>query len=137
MSKQKGTRGESKVVEWFTEHGWYAQRTGGSGAGTSDDRPDVIALRPVNEQSVCVVSEVKARNDGTVRMENDEIYQLESVAEQTGGLALVIVRPDLRSHDHMYAWETDELKSNKKSFTVTNGMLPGPSIEEKLIKCVE
>ena len=133
MSKSKGTRGEKKVVSWFTDAGWFAQRTGGSGAGTSDDRGDVMALRPNGHgSSDVVVSEVKARNDGTVRFGKDEIEQLENVAEACGGLALYITKPDLRSHPHMYAFTVDQLKENKKSYSVTSKMIPGPSIQEQI-----
>lgn len=132
MSKQKGRRGEAKVVEWFEDDGWYAQRTGGSGAGTSDARPDLIALKPYNDGSAAIVPEVKSTGDGTVRLTKKEVYQLEEVAERAGAIPLIVVRPDLRSHDHMYAWLPSELKENKKSFTVTSGMIPGPSLKEQV-----
>jgi len=132
MSKQKGRRGESKVVEWFVDNGWYAQRTGGSGAGTSDARPDLIALKSYEGATAAVVPEVKSRGDGTVRLDKEEVYQLEEVAERSGAIPLVVVRPDLRSHEHMYAWLPSELKENKKSFTVTSSMVPGPSLKEQV-----
>ena len=132
MSKQKGRRGESNVVGWFEEHGWYAQRTGGSGAGTSDARPDLIALKSYEGATAAVVPEVKSRGDGTVRLDKEEVYQLEEVAERSGAIPLVVVHPDLRSHDYIYAWLPSELKENKKSFTVTGSMIPGPSLEEQV-----
>ena len=134
MSKKKGSRGERKLVEWFENHGWYSQRTGGSGAGTSDARPDVVAMRPGGSGygSDVVVVEHKSHPDGTARFSKEEIYKLEEVAERSGALALTIVRPDLRlkEHDHLYALMTGNLKENKKSFTITSSMLPAPSPEE-------
>jgi len=134
MSKSKGTRGEKKVVSWFEDAGWFAQRTGGSGAGTDRDRADTVAMRP-NEygRSDVVVTEVKNRG-ATVRFGKDEIRQLENVAEACGALALYITKPDLRKaeHDHMYAFTKDQLKENKKSYSVTNKMIPGPSIQEQI-----
>lgn len=133
MSKSKGTRGEKKVVEWFTDANWYAQRTGGSGAGTSSDRPDVVAMRPNGYgRSDVVVSEVKSRPDGTVRFGKDEVDQLVRVAQSSGGLALFITRPDMRKHDHMYAFLSEDLKENPKSYTVTKSMIPAQSISEVL-----
>ena len=135
MSKRKGTRAEKKVVDWFKERGWHAQRTGGSGGGISDIRSDVIAMRPEKYGLSCVVNvEVKSRDSGSVRLSKDEIKQLSDVRDRCGGLELVVVRPDLRlsMHDHMYAFRLDEMKENKKSFTVTKGMLPGPSLEEQV-----
>lgn len=140
MSKKKGTRGEKKVVSWFENNQWFAQRTGGSGAGTSDDRGDVIAMRP-NEygRSDVIVTEVKSRDDGTVRFHKDEIVQLENVAYLSGGLALYITRPDLRKkqHSHMYAFTKDQLKENKKSYTIVSSMLPGPTIQEQITEYFE
>jgi Holliday junction resolvase len=135
MSKRKGTRGEKLVVEWFEQNGWYAQRTGGSGGGISDARPDVVALRRnANGRTDCVVTEIKSRSDGTVRFENDEIKQVRTVSAKSGALGLFIVRPDLRlsEHPHMYAFTVDELKENNKSRSVTKSMLPGPTIAEKI-----
>lgn len=134
MSKQKGTRGEKKVVDWFVKNGWFAQRTGGSGAGTNDDRSDVIAMRPNRfGRSDVAVIEVKARDDGTVRFHKDEIEQLKGVANSSGGLALFVTKPDLRSHDHMYAFYADELKENQVSYSITKDMLGSEhSLERKL-----
>ena len=133
MSKQKGARGERQLVEWFDERGWYSQRTGGSGAGTSDARPDVIAMRP-NEygRSDVVVVEHKSHPDGSARFSKKEIHKLDEVAERSGGIALVVTRPDLRlkEHDHLYAMKTEDLKENKKSYTITSSMLPTESLEE-------
>lgn len=134
MSKQKGKRNEKKVVDWFVDNGWYAQRTGGSGAGTKDARPDVVAMRP-NEygRSDVVVTEVKGRPDGTVRFGKDEVNQLLEVANDTGGLALFVTSPDLRKSEygHMYAFKSEDLKENKKSFSVTKSMVQdAPSIGE-------
>lgn len=134
MSKQKGTRNEKKLVDWFDDHGWYAQRTGGSGAGTTDARPDVVAMRPNGyDRSDVVVAEVKGRDDGTVRFGNDEVNQLVEVAERSGGLALFVTSPDQRKseHNHMYAFRADDLKSNIKSFSVTKSMVEtAPSVGE-------
>ena len=135
MSKQKGTRNEKKVVDWFGDHGWYAQRTGGSGAGTADARPDVVAMRP-NEygRSDVVVAEVKGRDDGTVRFgKEDEHDELLQVANQSGALALFITSPDQRlsQHEHMYAFKSEDLKENAKSYSVTGKMVEdAPSIGE-------
>lgn len=133
MSKQKGTRGEKKVVSWFEDNGWFAQRTGGSGAGTDRDRSDTIAMRP-NEhgRSDVVVTEVKNHNDGKARVNKGEIEQVERVAEKSGGLALFVVKPDLRSHDHIYAFRREQLKENPKSYSVTGKMLPGPSLQDQI-----
>lgn len=136
MSKQKGTREEAKVVEWFENHGWYAQRTGGSGAGTADARPDVVAmLAGKDERSLVVVAEVKGRPDGTVRFgKEDEVGELQTVANLSGALPLLITSPDQRlaEHNHMYAFKPEDLKENKKSYSVTSSMLPGPTINDQI-----
>lgn len=131
MSGQKGTRGERSVVQWFENHGWFAQRTGASGGATDRDRSDVIAMKPHNGWTATVVSEVKSTSPD-LRIEKSEITQIESVAEQTGGLGLVVNKPDLRSHDHMYAWRPEQMKENKKSYSVTKSMVPGPSIADQI-----
>jgi len=136
MSKSKGTRGEKKVVSWFEDHGWYAQRTGGSGAGTDRDRPDVVAMRP-NGMGVtdCVVAEVKNKKGGTSRFKKEDVQQLKNVARKSGGLGLFVTKPDLRKsqHPHMYAFTADELKENAKSYSITKKMIQdGPSIQEQI-----
>lgn len=134
MTKAKGTRGEKKVVSWFEDHGWFAQRTGGSGGGTDRDRGDVMAMRP-NQYGRSDVVAVEVKNRGaTVRFGKDEIEQLERVGEKTGALSLYVTKPDLRKkeHDHMYAFTSQELKENKKSYSVTNKMIPGPSIQDQI-----
>lgn len=131
MSGKKGTRGERSVVQWFEEHGWFAQRTGASGGATAKDRSDVIALKPHNGLTATVVSEIKTTSP-TIRIDKSEIRQIESVEEQTGGLGLIINRPDMRKHSHMFAWRPEQMKENKKSYSVTKSMLPGPSIEKQI-----
>ena len=137
MSKQKGTRNEKKLVDWFGDHGWYAQRTGGSGAGTADARPDVVAMRPNGfGRSDVVVAEVKGRDDGTVRFGKDEYGQLLDVAEESGGLALFVTSPDQRlaEHNYMYAFTADELKENAKSFSITKSMVDDKESLEAVIR---
>lgn len=133
MTKQKGDRAERKLVNYIEDElGYYAQRTTASGAATDRNRPDVIAIKAESEHPKIFFIESKARDRGYCRFSKSEIYDLEEASERAGAEAVVAIRPDLRSHDHIHCFTTDELKENDNSFAVTKSDLPGRSVKELL-----
>lgn len=130
----KGDQHERKLVNWFFDRGWYAQRAGSSGAATDVERADIIALK-YNEYglSTSVAIEMKAYSDGYGAIDNDEYQQLVDVHERSGAIPLLVIWPDLRSHPHRYAFGLDELNNNEKSYSVRKSDLESASsLSEKL-----
>lgn len=121
----KGSRGERHLVNKVEDElGYYAQRTGASGGATSRNRPDVIMAG--NDKLFFV--EQKTR-DPHVRFKKQEVEDLIEASERAGAEPILLVWPDLRKHDHVYAFRPDELKENKESFS-TAGCLPGKKLAE-------
>lgn len=117
---QKGKRQERELANRLLENGWYAQRTGASGAATTSARPDITALWNTGDATVGMVIELKSWSEGTGRLVNDECEQLQEVAERSGLDAKLGVWPDRRKKkfDSVYLFPLEELHENKKSKSV-------------------
>lgn len=129
MGSRKGTRGERWVANQLEdEHGMYAQRTTTSGGATDRARPDVIALESGTGSTRTVRSyaiEVKYYDSGVGRLDKSEIEQLNAVSERSGAVPIVVMRPNLRKHDHAHSFLPGQLAVNDKTLSVRSEMLPG------------
>lgn len=135
MSRSKGDRVERHLIEELETRGWYAQRTGSSGSGTKDPRPDVLAIRPAYHHtdplSHCAAIEVKAWELGTGQLSESEVQDLHTIREMTGGDSFVAVKPDLRTFDQWHVFRIDELNETRGgNFSVRKSDLPGRSLSE-------
>jgi len=139
----KGTRTERELVRTLEDdYGWAALRAGASGAATDRDRPDVLAVRervcprrngwaPLRTLSECVAIELKAAADGRVHLDGDEIDALRAFADRAGADAYVVVKPDLRSHDHWHVFALWELhRTDGGNYSVREADLPGDSLAD-------
>lgn len=131
----KGDRGERYVSDKIEDDfNGYAQRTGASGGATKRNRPDVIGMKPTEGSkrifSEAYFMEVKSRDDGLVRFGKGEVDDLVEAASRAGANPLLVTKPDLRSHPHCYCFSPDELKENKKSYSIVQDMLPGRSLAD-------
>lgn len=140
MSHRKGDRAERELSNWLEDTaGWYAQRTGASGAATDRARPDVIACRghPIDTRQVhgvvpeVAMIEAKAWRDATGQLDAAEVDELIEAADRAGGIPLVAVRPDLRRHEQWHVFDARELHSTPGgNYSVRKRDLPGKSREE-------
>lgn len=137
MSKQKGDRWERHYRNALTAEDeddvdhvdrfgltlpevsmWYAVRLPGSGAGTSDDLPDVhlwhVDEADARERSE-FAAEVKAFDERT-RLTNEEVDALRRYADATGSKAIVIAHGDYTG-DRVFT--VDELHSTESGYTIS------------------
>jgi len=134
MSSQKGSKAERELSNWLEdEAGWYAQRTGSSGAATDRARPDVIAARtepPITRSRVAMI-ELKAAADGTAHIDESEIHELAEAANRAGAGAWVVIRPSFNSHDQWHVFALGELhETDGGNYSVRQADLPGRTLEE-------
>lgn len=136
MSSRKGSKAEREFSNWLEdEAGWYAQRTGSSGAATDRARPDVIAALGdppvVAGRSRVAMIEVKAHADGTVHLDESEIEELSEAADRAGAGAWVVIRPSFNSHDQWHVFALHELhETDGGNYSVRKEDLPGRTLEE-------
>jgi Holliday junction resolvase len=73
--------------------------------------------------------ELKNRSTPTQRFSKEEVHDLVEAADRAGATPVLISRPDLRKYDHSHCFFPEDLKENKKSYSVTQNQLPGMTIE--------
>ena len=138
-SSQKGSRRERQLIADLREAGLFALRCPASGAASTADLPDILAMReflPVGLKSVELpvakahMIEAKASKSGTVHLAHDEIEALCRCALVAGATPIVAVRPD---YSDWSFFQPVELNQNDKSRSVTQDMLPGPTFEEVFV----
>lgn len=131
MNARKGKRNERKLVRWFRENGWYAQRTGASGSSTDMALPDVVAA----SCGEIYMIELKSWQSGTGQVPKEQIEQLRRARELSGGRARVVVWPDLRKseHDGRYVFELGELHENEQSFSVRKSDLDEATVLDEIV----
>lgn len=88
----KGSNWERKLANRLDDAGWAVMRSGGSGGGTDNDRPDVIA----GTDEYRWVIEAKFCSDRNIYLEPSEIEQIETLAEGWGMEPVVMVRWNTR-----------------------------------------
>lgn len=98
----KGSNWERDLANILDEAGWGVLRCGGSGGGTSDDRPDLIAGCP--EDGRLWVIEAKYKSGRNIYLEPQEIAQIRQLATAFGGEPIVAARYDSRSVDAEADW---------------------------------
>lgn len=126
----KGTRGERWVVNRIEDDiGYYAQRTGTSGGGTNRNRPDVVASGVVGGDTLLVFIELKCRSTPTQRFSKEEVHELQEAAERAGAVPYLMSKPDLRTYEQVHLFRPEELKENKKSYSIVDSMLPGETLD--------
>lgn len=91
----KGATYERKLSNAFEAAEWGVLRTGGSGAGTSDDRPDVVA----GDGETLLVIEAKFASSRNIYLEGQEIRQITNLAAAFGGTAAIFPRWNTRKVD--------------------------------------
>lgn len=84
----KGSDWERKLVRRLDRGGWGVLRSGGSGGGTDDDRPDFVA----GDGSRFWVVEAKYCSDPLIYLEPEEVAQILVLAEAFGGTPIIAAR---------------------------------------------
>ncbi len=134
MASDQGDREERELSNWLEdEAGWFAQRTGSSGAATDRARPDVIASRAHRHSRWGRVAmiEVKGAADGTVHLDSHEVEDLVEAANRAGAGAWVAIKPDLRKHDQWHVFGAGQLhETDGGNYSVRKSDLPGQTLEE-------
>jgi Holliday junction resolvase len=92
----KGSGWERKLANVFDDHDWSIVRAGGSGGGTSDDRPDVI----VGKNALIWVIEAKFKSSRNIYVDEAEIKQIENISHDFGGVGAIAAR-----------WNTNKVSS--------------------------
>lgn len=143
MSRAKGDAAERELSNRLEdEYAFAAMPAGSSGSATTRPRPDVIAARERScprrgawhtprllSQTYAI--EVKAWSDATGQLASDEVDALRDFADRAGGDALVVVRPDLRSHDQWHVFEPLQLnRTDAGNHSVRQAELPGATLAE-------
>ena len=120
----KGSRYERELVDRLEDAGYSAARIGASGAGTSRDLPDVIAL----SDDRALVIEAKYRRDGYLALSEAEIRSLIRFGAHRGVTPLVAFR---RPREPWRLFETDALNERGNGYSITNAVYEkGRTIEE-------
>lgn len=88
MIYKKGIEYERKLVRYLNKLGFMAVRTAGSGGGTPEPRPDVLAGN--NKQIYSI--EVKSSSKDMVYLKNKEVYELKEFANGFGAIPLICVK---------------------------------------------
>lgn len=133
----KGTSTERRLVNLIQERGWYAQRSGASGAGTDHARSDITAITESESgESVVLLIENKAWSKGYGTFSKDEVHQLQEIESKTGGIALLTIWPDQRlsEHDGIYAFRPGELNENNKSYSVRQTDIEDATLLESILE---
>lgn len=89
----KGSGYERKLANALDEAGWAVMRSGGSGGGTDNDRPDVIA----GNAEYRWVIEAKFSSDRNIYLEPHEVEQIRTLAAGWGMEPVVAVRWNTRA----------------------------------------
>lgn len=84
----KGSDWERKFNNHLEKHGWSVLRAGGSGGGTSGDRPDMV----VGNGEIGWVVEHKFSSSRNVYLEPHEVEQIENLAAGLGLNPCVVLR---------------------------------------------
>lgn len=90
MSHSKGFARERELVNLLYEAGWGATRVPNSGGGTKRELPDVLAGNGQDSYAI----EVKARKDGHIYIDGQEIVSLAHFARSFGAKPRIGVRFD-------------------------------------------
>ena len=90
MSHSKGFARERELVNQFDDAGFAATRVPNSGGGTKRDLPDILA----GNQGDIYAIEAKARSNGHVYLEGEEVESLLFFARGFGARPRVAVRFD-------------------------------------------
>jgi len=103
---------ERQLVNRLWNFQYFAMRAPGSG---SVDRPspDVYAVRDKP-----YLIEVKKSQDGTAYFEKGEIAELMECARRAQGVAHVVVKPDLRTHDSWLVQPAHKLHETKNGYSI-------------------
>lgn len=72
----KGAAWERKLTNELDDEGWAVMRSGGSGGGTDNDRPDIIA----GDGDHGWVIEAKYSSDRNIYLEPEEVEQITTLA---------------------------------------------------------
>lgn len=95
----KGTDYERKLASTLDEAGWGVVRSGGSGSGTKDNRPDIIAG---DGQRVWVI-EAKYSSGPRIYLDPEEVEQITSLATSLRAEPVVAPRWHSRKVDGVEA----------------------------------
>lgn len=115
----KGSHYERELKSVLDDRGFSAARIGASGAGTTDDLPDVIALGGVDRNYVI---EAKYRTDPYVALSQAEIDALLRFARPRGIRPLVAFRV---AREPWRFYSVDELHLTGSGYSVTADVYEG------------
>ena len=112
----KGSNAERELCTELWEKGYATLRAPGSGS-IQRPSPDVVALRGINPTDIIAI-ELKAAHDGTANFKAAEIKELEQWADRCNAIALVGIKPDLRTFDGWLFLETFKLNKTEKGYSI-------------------
>lgn len=124
MSGTKGARAEREFVDECGARKWAALRCPASGAASTRDLPDVLAVRPsraVPTACDAIAVEIKSRSDGKPRLEGEEVEALRRFAVLAGATPYIAVRPSFRkaAFSEWGLWKLGELNETPTAYSIT------------------
>lgn len=84
---KKGTEKERRLVRYLINKGYMAVRVAGSGAGTPDPRPDILAGTPKVKYAI----ELKSSAKNMISISKKQVEELKEFCRGYGSRALVCV----------------------------------------------
>lgn len=112
----KGSNWERRFVKECRNLGYPTARIGASGAGTSDDLPDVIVMG----DSTTYVLELKYRSEPYVLLSDDEVEALDRFGSPDSATPLIAFRTDGRTYDSEWKIiDPRDLNSTQSGWSMT------------------
>lgn len=81
-SRSKGGRYERRLVRALDAGGYHVMKSPSSGAGTSRDQPDILAIR--DDEVLAIEQKYTSDPEGTVYLDPEELLAIETVASTIG-----------------------------------------------------